>query len=156
MHEYSILSSDGVEMKFEGELIHEAESNITMDDQLERKFAIRVFAIHGGGFVPSLEYQTNHAFEKSVLWFEETENSEDVEKFFCAFDVCELMLSSAGLSREEKLEREAITKAVAREFETLMLKFLEGVKQEAERRGCLDRVKEPGKVSSIWGLFKIK
>lgn len=156
MNVFSIKSSDDVEVNFSGELIDEVESIVTLEDDCDRKFVIRVYAIESGGFIPTIEYQSNCPFERSVVWFEETDVFEDVEKFFYAFDVSELMLPAKGISHQEKENHRRIIKKLAKNFEPVMFKFLDDAKQKADQNGFVDRAQEPSKPGSIWGLFKIK
>lgn len=156
MNEYSIQSSDDIELKFNGALIHQDESTFSLDDSFDRKFSATVYAVDGGGFVASIEFQSNCPREKSVLWFEQLDSFEDVEKFYYVFDTAELTLPTNELSRDDTDVRDRISKSISKRFDKLMFQFLEDLKSEAEFHHFGDRVVEPTKATPFWGLFKTK
>jgi hypothetical protein len=156
MNDLSIKNSDDVELNFDGELIHQAESVVSLEDGRHRKFLVSAYAVEGGGYVSSIEYQTDCSQEKPVVIFEQTDVFEDVETFFYAFDVCELMLPIKRLSLDEKADRERRTRKISQKFETMMFEFLDAAKRSAEEHHFGDRIEEPAKTGSLWGLFKSK
>ncbi|MFK7768401.1 MAG: hypothetical protein AB8B55_14355 [Mariniblastus sp.] len=155
MTEFAIQSSDGTEIRHAGELVHKDSFEVVPNDQITRNFVLDVYAVEGGGFVTSIEFQTSCSREESVKFCEEADNLDEVEKFFYVFDLGEHLLPGDNLAQPQKLEHSNILKWLAKEYESRMHAFLEVVNKRIAELGYTDRISDQ-KPGSIWGIFKSK
>jgi hypothetical protein len=125
MHEYVLRDDNDHELRFHGELLVESASAVASDDQVQRKFVAKAYAVTGGGFVSSLEYETTSEAEEPINLIEVLDVLEEVEKFFYVFEPDEVFLSNADLTPEDLGKRPALRKRIAAAYEEATFELLE-------------------------------
>ena len=151
MKEYLVSDLNGRELRFQGDLILERETQVDLKDEFDRTFAIKVYGVEQGGFVATLEYSTTSPSEKPVRTFENVDAMKDIECFYLVFEINEVMGVSKGLTRAELDQRSKNIRRLARQFETFIIPIVDEIRDTAEKRGFVDKPVEPK--NPLWKLF---
>ena len=151
MNEYLVTDLGGKEFRFQGELIVQRKTQVDLQDEFDRSFAINVYGVEQGGFVATLEYSTTSPSEKAVRTFENVDAMKDIECFYLVFEINEVMSVSKGLTRTELDQRSKNSRRLARQFETFIFPIVDEIRDTAAKRGFVDKPVEPKK--SLWKLF---
>ena len=152
MSEHLIQDSNGNQLRFQGELAAEAGKELNLDDGQARKFLARIYAVEGGGFVSSLQYETSSPGEKPIAVFEEIDFADDVEKFYYVFEPSEIFCNSSELPREVVEQRPVLSKQLAKHYETLVFSLLDDFRAQVLKSGLLNKPNDSSaaKKPSFW------
>jgi len=151
MNECLVSDLGGRELRFQGNLILERETQVDLHDEFTRSFAIKVYAVEGGGFVPTLEYTTTSPGEKPVRTFENVDTMKDIECFYFVFETNEVRGDWKGLTRAEWDQRTEDNRRLEKRFEKFIFPLLDEIWDTAERKGFVDKQVE--KKKSLWTLL---
>lgn len=147
MNEYLVSDLEGRELRFQGDLILERKMQVDLNDY-KRSFGIKVYAVDGGGFVPTLQYTTDSPSEQATRIFENVDTTNDIESFYFVFEINEVLGDSKGMARADLDHRSETSRKLAKQFETFIFPLLDEIRDTAERRGFVDKPAE--KKKSLW------
>jgi hypothetical protein len=125
MNEMLLNKMDGKKVSFVGELIGQAEGNVESTDGLDREFALKLFRIKSGGFVPVIEYESNDSREQAGCIAEIVDLFKDVENFFFVFVPEDLLSETKELDRDDLEARKKLAVKLRKTYENLSFTFLE-------------------------------
>ena len=151
MNEYLVTDLDGPELRFQGDLILERQTQVDLNDEFERTFGIQVYVVRDGGFVATLEYSTTSPSEKPVRTFENVDAMKDIECFYLVFETNEVMGVSKGLARAELNKRSENTRRLGKQYENFIFPLLDEIRETAEKNGFADKPIE--KKKPLWKLL---
>ena len=68
MNEFQLETMDSRPVSFVGELTSQTEGKVEFADGMNRSFALKLYKIESGGFVPSIEYASDVVGEQDRLY----------------------------------------------------------------------------------------
>ncbi len=143
MNELLLRDGENHELRFTGELLVESTGDVEFDDQRPRKFIAKTYAVAGGGFVCSLEYQTTSEWEDSINLIESLDLMAEVEKFFYVFEPDEIFVDSQDLPPEELAKRPVLRKRVAAAYEAATFDLLDHLQTVSVPNGLDNKPADP-------------
>ena len=146
--DYSIKSKDR-EFQFQGELIAHQEATVKLANDEACQMNAKTYSLENGGYVSSLEFLRSDRPDQQIVFFEEIDLTEDVEKFFYVFEPSEVF-GEKGRTQEEREDLEQNSKQLGRVYEQMIFAFLDQFQAETAARGTKDKPKPPKKEGSIW------
>jgi hypothetical protein len=129
MNEIAFDTMDGKPIRFVGGLETQNERQVEFADGEIRKFALKLYRIKSGGFVPTIEFTSSLPTEKSGCIAEMVDQFKDIENFLFVFVPDNVLPKIDGLNRDESAARKKLSSQLRSTYESLTFEFLDGLSE---------------------------